>query len=124
MPSYLKRRLIAGEPIESKSESKEMVILSADERLHLIQSMTVRNVFFSNDTQTVFSIESFRLDLKLRYETVFAEYQRLPLRPETTSTLIKQTYLTEELVHLERDIKFLEKHKQIFVVEQYADMRT
>jgi hypothetical protein len=56
------------------------------------------------------------LDLKIRYDEVFAEYQRLPLHPETTSAIMNKRYLTDELVHIEHDIEFLEKHQQIFIV--------
>jgi hypothetical protein len=35
---------------------------------------------------------------------------------------MKQTYLTNELVHIERDIDFLEKHQQIFIVKNYSDL--
>ncbi len=62
------------------------------------------------------------LDLKDRYKDTFAEYQRLPLRIETTSNILKQTYLTNELINLEHDINFLEKHSQIFLVNPCSDI--
>ncbi|UJR33799.1 hypothetical protein I4U23_021224 [Adineta vaga] len=54
-------------------------------------------------------------DLKIRHEEVFAEYQRLPLRLETASTLMKHRLFTNELIQIERDIDFLEKHEHIFI---------
>lgn len=63
----------------------------------------------------------YNLDLKIRYEDTFAEYQRLPLSLETTSAIMKKTYLTNKLTSLERDIDFLEKYQQIFIVDNCSD---
>ncbi|CAF3803343.1 unnamed protein product, partial [Rotaria magnacalcarata] len=53
--------------------------------------------------------------LKNRYEDTFAEYQRLPLRLETASIIMKKKDLTNELDNIERDLDFLEKHQKIFI---------
>lgn len=55
------------------------------------------------------------LDLKARYQDVFADYQRLPLRLDTTSSIRRHALLTDELVAIERDMSLLEKHQQIFI---------
>ncbi len=66
---------------------------------------------------------SKNLDLKDRYKDIFAEYQRLPLCVETISNRMKKTYLTNELITIEHDIHFLEKHQQIFIVNTCSDMK-
>lgn len=43
------------------------------------------------------------------------EYQHLPLRLETKSNIMKEKCLTNELIHIEYDINFLENHSEIFV---------
>ena len=95
-----------------------MLFLPAEERLCLIQSKA-RHVWIGIPV-LVLCLPS---GLKNRYEIVFAEYQRLPLRPETTSALSRKSYLTEELVSLERDIDLLEKHQQIFIVNNYSEIQ-
>lgn len=62
------------------------------------------------------------LDLKQRYQDVFADYQRLPLRLEAAKAIMKKTHLTNELDSLERDLDFLEKHQQIFIINNYSDI--
>jgi len=61
-------------------------------------------------------LSSKYLDLKNRYADIFTEYQHLPLRLETRSNIMKNRYLTNELINIERDINFLEKNQQIFIV--------
>ncbi|CAF0881391.1 unnamed protein product [Adineta steineri] len=95
IPSYLQTYKIS----DCNSKDNSMISMPAEERLCLIDN------------------------LKDRYEDIFAEYQRLPLRLETASAIIKQTYLTNELVNIERDIDFLEKHQQIFIVKNYSDIK-
>ena len=85
-----------------------MILLPEEERIYLINSKIVSNI-----SSSIFN--SKNLDLKDRYKDTFAEYQRLPLRIETTSNIVKQTHLTNELVNLERDINFLEKYSRIFI---------
>ena len=60
---------------------------------------------------------SKQIDLKNRYEEVLAEYQRLPLRIETTCNKMKEASLTKSLIELEHEIDLLEKHQQIFIVD-------
>ncbi|CAM2697436.1 unnamed protein product [Rotaria socialis] len=62
------------------------------------------------------------IDLKNRYEDTFAEYQRLPLRLETASIIMKKKDLTNELDSIERDLDFLEKHQKIFIDNNYSDI--
>jgi len=62
------------------------------------------------------------LDLKIRYENIFKEYQHLPLRLETRSNIMKHTYLTNELINIERDINFLEKYQQIFIINNTSNI--
>lgn len=44
------------------------------------------------------------------------DYQHLPLRLETRSNIMKEKYLTNELINIEFDINFLENHFEIFVI--------
>ena len=67
-------------------------------------------------------MRSKHLDLKDRYKNVFAEYQRLPLRIETTSNIMREASLTDQLISIERDINHLEKHQQIFIVNNVSDI--
>ncbi|CAF0779521.1 unnamed protein product [Rotaria sp. Silwood1] len=98
IPRYLEARKLVHEQSNCNSEDSSMIVLPPEERLSLINN------------------------LKDRYEDIFAEYQRLPLRLETISAIMKKTYLTNQLVNIERDIDFLEKHQQIFIVNNYSDI--
>ena len=89
-----------------------MVMLPPEERLGLIDSESCSGI---SESLTC-SSRLLSLDLKNRYEDVFAEFQRLPLRPETTCSLTAKADLTNALVEIERDIEFLEKHPRIFIV--------
>lgn len=108
-------RQSVNEPQVASSTENTTILLPTEERLCLIESnrwiISVQYLF------RYFSL--FDQDLKNRYEEIFAEYQRLPLRPETTSILLRKNYLTEALVQLEQDIGLLEKHQQIFIVDNY-----
>ncbi|CAF3348189.1 unnamed protein product [Rotaria sp. Silwood1] len=95
IPRYLEARKLVHEQSNCNSEDSSMIVLPPEERLSLINN---------------------------RYEDIFAEYQRLPLRLETISAIMKKTYLTNQLVNIERDIDFLEKHQQIFIVNNYSDI--
>lgn len=88
-----------------------MNILSEEERLCLINS----KILSSREMDKFFYFKW--IDLKDRYHQVFAEYQRLPLRIESSSSKIKEASLTRELVELEHEINFLEKNQQIFIVQ-------
>ncbi|CAM4759102.1 unnamed protein product [Rotaria magnacalcarata] len=65
--------------------------------------------------ETTFIGKITAIHLKNRYEDTFAEYQRLPLRLETASIIMKKKDLTNELDNIERDLDFLEKHQKIFI---------
>jgi hypothetical protein len=67
---------------------------------------------------------SKNLDLKVHHGDVFAEYQRLPLRIETASNIIKEADLNNQLINIEHDINFLEKFQQIFIVNNNPDTNT
>ncbi|CAF3903761.1 unnamed protein product [Rotaria sp. Silwood2] len=99
IPHYLETRKIIHEQLHCNSEDNSMITLPPEERLSLINN------------------------LKDRYEDIFAEYQRLPLHLETISAIMKKTYLTNELVNIERDIDFLEKHQRLFIVNNYTDIK-
>ena len=83
-------------------------------RKNVFALLTVSLVLRSADRRHECSFFS-TLDLKNRYEDVFAEFQRLPLRPETTCSLTAKVDLTNALIEIERDIEFLEKHPHIFI---------
>ncbi|CAF0731417.1 unnamed protein product [Rotaria sordida] len=97
-PRYLEARKIVHEQSHCHSEDNSMIMLPPEERLSLINN------------------------LKDRYEDVFTEYQHLPLHLETISNIMKKTNLTNELVNIEHDIDFLEKHQKIFIVNNYSDI--
>lgn len=62
-------------------------------------------------------MSSKSIDLQNRYEEIFAEYQRLPLRIESNCNKMKEASLTKALIELEHEIDFLEKYQQIFITD-------
>ncbi|CAF1361470.1 unnamed protein product, partial [Didymodactylos carnosus] len=60
--------------------------------------------------------------LKNRYEEIFHDFLRLPVQLDTMSAINKKERLTRELVEIERDIDFLEKHQRIIVVDNYDEL--
>ena len=93
-------------------------MLPPEERLCLIDSESCSRI---SDSLTC-SFLLLSSDLKNRYEDVFAEFQRLPLRPETTCSLTAKADLTNALVDIERDIEFLEKHPHIYIVNNHSSV--
>ncbi|CAF1135363.1 unnamed protein product [Didymodactylos carnosus] len=61
-------------------------------------------------------------NLKNRYEEIFHDFLRLPVQLDTMSAINKKERLTRELVEIERDIDFLEKHQRIIVVDNYDEL--
>ncbi|CAF3369563.1 unnamed protein product [Rotaria socialis] len=98
IPRYLEARKIYDEPSNSNFTDNSIILIPPEERLCLINN------------------------LKNRYEDTFAEYQRLPLRLETASIIMKKKDLTNELDSIERDLDFLEKHQKIFIDNNYSDI--
>lgn len=104
----------SNQPSLCPSEENPSKLLSEEERHCLIDS----KILVNNEINDVLS--SKQIDLKNRYEEVIAEYQRLPLRIETTCNKMKEASLTNSLIELEHEIDFLEKHQQIFIVDHYS----